>query len=92
MNWFKQLLSGDPGASFGRAACIPFILAVIIWISYFLWSTAHTPAGIRFPDLTTIGALNALAISFYGLGKGMAKTAEIFGNRRDAEGVEKKAE
>ena len=86
MNWLKQLFSAEPGISFGRVASVPFILAVIIWISYFLWTTAHSEAGIRFPDIGIIAALNALALSFYTVGKGIGKTADILTNRKPENG------
>jgi hypothetical protein len=73
MNFLKQLISDVPGVSFGRAASAWLIVAVTVWISFFLWKNSH------FPDVVTIAALNALALSFYGIGKGLGKAAEIFG-------------
>jgi len=82
-DFFKQLFSDSPGASFGRAASAWLIVAVTAWISFFLWKNSH------FPDVVTIAALNALALSPYTLGKGIGKAAEILAAQK-AEGEEKK--
>ena len=86
MNFLKQLISDVPGVSFGRAASAWLIVAVTVWISFFLWKNSH------FPDVVTIAALNALALSFYGIGKGLGKAAEIFGKEGTTTSEELKAE
>jgi hypothetical protein len=73
MNFLKKLFSDEPGASFSRVATQQLIVAVIVWISFFLWKNSH------FPDVVTIAALNALALSPYGLGKGVGTIRAILG-------------
>jgi hypothetical protein len=75
VNFFKQLFSDQPGVSFGRVASEQLIIAVIVWVSFFLWKN-H-----QFPEVMTIAALNALALSPYTLGKGLGKAAEILGQK-----------
>lgn len=85
MNFFKQLVSDVPGVSFGRVATGWLIIAVTVWIGFFLYVNR------KFPDPMTIAALNALALSPYTLGKAMGKAAEILGQQK-AEGGTPKAE
>ena len=79
MNFLKQLFSDSPGVSFGRAASAVLIAAVVVWISFFLWKNSH------FPDVMTIAALNALALSPYGVGKTLGKAAEVLGQKKENE-------
>jgi hypothetical protein len=76
MNFLEQLFSDNPGVSFGRAATAWLIVAVTVWIGFFLYVNQ------KFPDPITIAALNALALSPYTVGKGMGKAAEILGQHK----------
>jgi hypothetical protein len=79
MNFFKQLFSDQPGASFGRFGSFLALLAGIVWVTDIVW---HTKALPDFSGLTFfIGSL-------YVLGKGVGTVRAIFGKEGSVEGKE----
>jgi len=70
MNFLKELISDQPGVSFGRFGALLALVASITWVTRIVWLTA------TLPDLSGI---TFFISSLYLVGKGIGTVRAIFG-------------
>ena len=70
MNFLKQLISDQPGVSFGRFGSLLALAAGIVWVTRIVWKTN------LLPDLS---GLTFFITSLYLVGKGVGTIRTIFG-------------